>query len=243
MKLLNLLLCTGMIASGTIAVFKHRSETRLLRDLAGLTAGRNQLTGELAEAERRGDELLERLATLDTELTAARARLTETEARAAQFSRDLADQRTRVSVVEEAASNHEQAAHDLRKELAEHKLNAPPFTLAEVAALQAQLAEAEAEAARLRPPGQDPDVEGHLPPGSIVTVMQVGPENAFVVLNYGAILGARHAQQLQVVRGTERIATVQISDIHDHLSLAIVQPDSLRSGLRRGDTASIPYSP
>jgi hypothetical protein len=243
MKLLPLFLSTAVIASGTLAVLKNRSETRLLQDLARLSAERTDFKGRLSEAERRGAELHDRLASLDTELTAARARLTETEARAAQFSRDLADQRTRVSVAEEAAAGHERAASELRKELAEHKLNAPPFTLAEVAALQAQLAEAEAEAARLRPPGEDPAAAGHLAPGAVVTVMRVGPENAFVVLDYGATLGARHAQQLQILRGTERVATVQISDIHDHLSLAIVQPDSLRSGLRRGDTASIPYSP
>jgi len=240
MKLLPLILSTAVVASGIVALLKHRSETQLIQELARVSAERNELTGRLAGAGHRVTELHERLAALDTDLTTTRARLTETEARAAQFSRDLADQRTRVSVAEEAAAGHERAANELRQELAHHKLNAPPFTMAEVSALHAQLAEAEEEIARLRPPERHPSTDGTLPPGSFVTVMKVGPENAFVVLDYGATLGARPAQQLQIRRGTEAVATVHISDIHDHLSLAIVQPDSLRSGLRRGDTASIP---
>ncbi len=243
MKLLPLILSAAVVASAAIAFLKHRSETQLIQELSRVSSERNDLTGRLAAAERRGTELHDRLAALDADVTTTRARLTETEARAAQFSRDLADQRTRVSVAEEAASGHERAANELRQELAQHKLNAPPFTLDEVAALQSQLDEAEAEVARLRPPERRPATDGHLPPGAAVTVMRVGPENAFVVLDYGAALGARPAQQLQIRRGTEPVATVHISDIHDHLSLAIVQPDSLRSGLRRGDTASIPYLP
>ena len=69
------------------------------------------------------------------------------------------------------------------------------------------------------------------------TVLSVGPENAFVVLNFGTLRGAALGQKLVVNQGTDVVATVLISDVRSHFSIAQVLPDSLRGILHKGDSA------
>ncbi len=67
--------------------------------------------------------------------------------------------------------------------------------------------------------------------------MSVGPENAFVVLNYGANRGAQIDQRFAIRSGPDLLATVRISDVRSQFSIAQVEPDSLRGVLHKGDLA------
>jgi hypothetical protein len=69
--------------------------------------------------------------------------------------------------------------------------------------------------------------------------MSIGPSNAFVVINYGAVHGALPTQVISIRRGTETIATALISDVREKYSIAQVQPESLRGALHKGDSAVI----
>ncbi len=71
------------------------------------------------------------------------------------------------------------------------------------------------------------------------TILTVGPENAFVVLNFGSARGAKLGQKLAVSQGTSDVATVQISDVRAHYSIAQVLTDSLRGVLQKGDSATL----
>ena len=75
------------------------------------------------------------------------------------------------------------------------------------------------------------------------TVLNVGPSNAFVVLNYGSARGAQLGQRLNVSQGTDVVATVHISDVRTQFSIAQVQPDTLRGVLQKGDSAVLLRSP
>jgi hypothetical protein len=67
--------------------------------------------------------------------------------------------------------------------------------------------------------------------------VSVGPENAFVVLNYGSARGAQIDQRFAVRSGSDLLATVRISDVRSQFSIAQVEPDSLRGVLHKGDLA------
>jgi hypothetical protein len=236
MKMLPVSLLTfALLAAGAVAVIKTREAGRLENARTAAEAKAADFASQAAAHERRIVEVRARLAEVDGHLSAARATLSEAEARLAQHGRELAEQRNRVSLAEDHARRHEEAAEALRKELAHLKLTAPPFTLAEIEALQARADDAEAHLAALAAAAVREPVRA--------TVLRVGPGDAFVVLDYGAERGGRIDQQLQVRRGDDPVATVRISELHPQLSLALVDPRSLRSGLRTGDTALISPSP
>jgi len=75
------------------------------------------------------------------------------------------------------------------------------------------------------------------------SVLSIGPSSAFVVLNFGSARGPQLGQRLNVSQGTESVATVLISDVRTHFSIAQVQPDTLRGVLQKGDSAILVRSP
>ncbi len=68
------------------------------------------------------------------------------------------------------------------------------------------------------------------------SVLAVGPEDSFVVVNYGAPQGARPNQRLLIRRGTDLIGVALISDVRDELSIGQVDPHALRAALHKGDS-------
>ena len=81
------------------------------------------------------------------------------------------------------------------------------------------------------PPGVTPQLRNS------AAVMSVGPDNAFVVLNYGANRGAQVGQRFAIRSGSDLLATVSLSDVRSQFSIAQVEPDSLRGVLHKGDLA------
>lgn len=71
--------------------------------------------------------------------------------------------------------------------------------------------------------------------GRSISVVTIGPQNAFVVINYGGKHGAQLNQKMIIRRGTEPIATIFISDVRDGFSIAQVDPATLQTPILKGD--------
>lgn len=229
MKMLLSLLSIALAAATAVAILQTRAVTRLEAACAAAEAKGADLARKAGALEARSNEVRARLVEVDGQLSVARASASEAESRLVHAQRELAEQRNRVSAAEENLRRHAEAEEQVRLELARLKLTAPPFTAAEVEALQVRADEAEARLGALAAAAAPEPVRA--------SVLRVGPDNTFVVLDYGTERGGRLDQQLQVKRGTETVATVRITELHPQLSLALVEPRSLRSGLRTGDTA------
>lgn len=66
-------------------------------------------------------------------------------------------------------------------------------------------------------------------------VVRVGPDSAFVIVDYGALQGAAAGDELALCRGTSVVARVQISDARAKFSIAQVLPAGLKGQLQPGD--------
>jgi len=66
-------------------------------------------------------------------------------------------------------------------------------------------------------------------------VVRVGPQDAFVIVDYGRDQGAEIGDELTLCRGTTVVARVQISDARSRFSVAQVLPTALKRQLQPGD--------
>ena len=106
-----------------------------------------------------------------------------------------------------------------------------------IAELERQLATAKNGAAVPTAAGASTAVFSSRAGRNSAAVMSVGPDNAFVVLNYGTNRGAQVGQRFAIRSGSELLATVSLSDVRSQFSIAQVEPDSLRGVLHKGDLA------
>jgi hypothetical protein len=208
--------------------------------LAETSARAEKLDTDLATAHGRASTLQQRVATLDTELARTTEKLSAAEARATQLDRSLVDTRSVLTVYESTtrALGDELAA--LRRDFdASRASNATPEAVQAykntIAELERQLATARNGAALPSATGASTAVFATRAGRS--TVLNVGPGNAFVVLNFGSSRGAQLGQKLTVSQGNSLVATVVISDVRTNFSVAQVLPDTLRGVLQKGDSA------
>lgn len=232
----------GAIAAAVLFVLignsKQRLQTRLLEAETQVAA----LNASLTAAQAAQATQAARLHDLDTELGTAKRELTEARLHSDQLRQAL----------ELAETEHETAQatiDELRVDLS-----------ARLAALQAartQLAAAVPPAEAVRYRGTIAQLEGrvaeleerlsHQPAAPAFVagradhaqVVSVGPQNAFVVINFGTRHGALPNQRLMIKRGPEPLAEVEISDTRENYSVAQVLPDSLSGKLRKGDAATL----
>lgn len=208
-----------------------------LTETAALAARRD---AELATANARSGSLEARVAALDVELARTGEKLTAAEARANQLDRSLADTRSVLSVYEATTRALGDEISALRRDLdASRASNASPEAVQAyrntIAELERQLASARNGAALPSAAGASTAV--FTSRAGRATVLNVGPQNAFVVLNFGSARGAQLGQKLTVSQGHAVVATVVISDVRGSFSVAQVLPDSLRGVLQKGDSA------
>ncbi|QYM80549.1 hypothetical protein K0B96_08065 [Horticoccus luteus] len=166
----------------------------------------------VAAATARGDALAQQLNDAQHALATASEQARASTAQIATLTRDL--EAARAAVIPPATITHYQEM---------------------IAALEQQLAKI--QGGRTLLPGGAAAAFTSAPRSP--SVVNVGPQNAFVVLNIGSAHGAHQNQTLTICRGTEILAQVQISEVREHFSIAQVQPDSLRGTLQKGDTALI----
>ena len=236
--LLLILAGTTALALGAAVILQvshSRSRARLLDELADTRATLSSTEEEKTEAVGRGELLAGRVAALESEVANTTSRLEAAEVRSAGLARDL-DGLRQIAAAHEADVRRlkdENAA--LTAELVQSRLSPATLDAAElqqaretVASLEAKVAQLEAAAREATAPPAPPDQ---------VRVLGVGPENAFVVLDFGARKGAAVNQLLLVRRGSAPLATVAIRTVHARHAIAHVIPDSLQGSLRDGDVA------
>ena len=244
MHRLPLILCLVALLGSTVSAvlyFQIGNSKQLLElRLAETSARAGKQETDLAAASARAASLQQHVATLDTQLARTSEKLTASEARAAQLDRSLADTRSVLAVYESTtrALGDELAA--LRRDFdASRASNASPEAVQgyknTIAELERQLASVRNGAALPSAAGASTAVFTNR--AGRATVLNVGPGNAFVVLNFGSSRGAQLGQKLTVSQGNSIVAAVVISDVRTNFSVAQVLPDTLRGVLQKGDSA------
>jgi len=236
MKVLPLatgILAASLATASTVLFIVNRNEK--LHSLAELAQARIDIAAQekalagqkelLGKAEEHMRELAGLLKDNETQLQQQRRRLAEMENNLLQAKGQLT-----LSTENEGLLNREIAG--LKRDIDQLQRR-----LQEIELLRGQLAQREQELALLRnrtgPDGRPIQVaEQQAEPRS---VLGVGPQDAFVVVNLGKKAGATKGDKLLVRRGTDFIAVALISDVLDDLSIAQIDPGSLRESLRKGD--------
>jgi hypothetical protein len=251
MSRLPLALCAvALLGSAFSAALYFRignSKQLLEHRLADATARATKLDTDLAAAHQLTGSLNAKLASLGTELGAARTRIASADARTAKLERELVTTKGDLSATRDVVSLYEVTAKGLaddvtalRQDLAESRAsNASPEA---VAGYKATISELERQLASARNGAVAPAATGastavFTSRAGRATILTVGPESSFVVLNFGSARGAQLGQKLSVNQGTDEVATVLISDVRTNFSVAQVLPETLRGVLQKGDLA------
>lgn len=230
----------GAVISGALFFQISDSKRMLERQLSDSASRNRQLSGDLATAHELTGKLKANLATAETALAGARDQLSSAELRATVLAHDLAQAKGVLSVYEQTARALGEEVASLKADLADTRATfASPEAVAAykntIAELERQLANARNGAAATTAAGASTAVFASRP--GRATVLTVGPQGAFVVLNFGSNRGARVGQRLEVSQGHSVVATVAISDVRTNFSVAQVEPESVRGVLQKGDLA------
>jgi len=246
----------GAVASAVLFFRIGNSKQVLELRLADAQARAAKIDADLAAANEQNGALKSRLAAADTGLAAATTRLAATErdlaatrdklaasdARAAGLTRDLADAKTIVGLYESTSKALGDEIAALRADLEDTRAShASPEAVAAykttIADLERQLAAARTSGAAVTASAGSASTAVFTSRAGRATILTVGPESSFVVLNFGSARGAQVGQRLTVSQGTAVVATVLISDVRANYSVAQVLPDTLRGVLQKGDPA------
>lgn len=241
----------GAVFSGALYLKIGNSKQLLAAELAGEKERAVRLQSDLAAANQQTGSLQAQVATLTTNLNTARTdlaaaneKLSSAELRAVVLDHDLTNAQKTIALHEQNAKALAAEIADLRADLDDsRRSNASPEA---VAAYKGTIAELEKQLATARN-GATLGVGNTLAVftnrSGRATVLTVGPDSAFVVLNFGSNRGAQVGQRLTVSQGTETVAVVLISDVRANFSIAQVQPDTLRGVLQKGDSAVLLRTP
>src|SRR5688500_17591461 len=251
MHRLPLILCAIALigsARSSVLYFQIGNSKQVLElRLADVAARATKLDADLAAANQQNGSLKARLGNVSAELNLARSKLAISATRAAELERAVNAARSDLSAAKDVVSVYELTARALADEVAalrqdlsdSRNSNASPEA---VAAYKGTIAELERQLATARNGAAAPAAAGastavFTSRAGRATVLTVGPENAFVVLNFGSARGAQLGQKLAVNQGSDEVATLLISDVRTNFSVAQVVPDSLRGVLQKGDLA------
>lgn len=251
MNRLPLFLCAvALLGSALSAVLFFRignTKQVLEQRLADSTTRATKLDAALASANERNGSLTaqsaaltSRISALDMELKATKSKLTAAEVRVGDLGRDIAQTKEVLAVYESTARALADEVAALREDLESSRTsNASPEAVAAykstIGELERQLATARNGASATATAGASTAVFASR--AGRATVLTVGPDSAFVVLNFGSARGAQLGHKLTVSQGTAVVATVLISDVRANFSVAQVLPDTLRGVLQKGDSA------
>jgi hypothetical protein len=211
----------------------HARAERLDQSLAAANELQGGLKARLGAAESR-------ISATEVELEATRGRLAGEETRARQLTEDVAATKAVLALYESTALGLAEEVAALRQDLSDARASsASPEAVtgykSTIAELERQLANARNGAVAPAAAGASTAVFASR--AGRASVLNVGPENAFVVLNFGAVRGAQVGQKLSVSQGDEIVATVLVSDVRTNFSIAQVLPETLRGVLHKGDSA------
>jgi septal ring factor EnvC (AmiA/AmiB activator) len=248
-RLLPTVLVVALAGVAALAYLRFQSESarRALQTQLVAESNRAQaLSSDLAAAKQENTTLTAKVHTLEGDVSAVHGKLTASETRATQLERDLAQAKSAAALHEQNSRALAAEIATLRQDLADTRAaQASPEAIAAyrntIAELERQLASAQNGAAAPSAAGAATAVFSSR--GGRANVVNVGPGNAFVVLDFGAERGAQLGQRLTVNQGTDVVATVLISDVRPNFSIAQVLPETLRAVLQKGDPALLIRSP
>ncbi len=251
MHRLPVILCVIALLGSTLSAmlfFRIGNSKQLLElRLTDANTRATKLDSDLATVNEQNGSLKARIGaldaqvgTLDIELAGTKTKLAAADARTGQLTTDLAQTKDVLALYESTARALADDVAALRKDLEESRTsNASPDA---VAAYKSTITELERQLATARNGAAAPATSG----GSTAvfanragraTVLTVGPDSAFVVLNFGEARGAQLGHRLTVSHGSTVVATVLVSDVRANFSVAQVLPDLLRGVLQKGDSA------
>jgi peptidoglycan hydrolase CwlO-like protein len=216
--------------------------------LADANTRATKLDADLARVNEETGRLKAKVASVSGELQQARSEIAAAGTRAAKLELDLTAVRFDLSSTQSVVSLYERTAQGLAEEISRLKQDladtrASLATPEAVAAYKSTIAELERQLATARNGVALPATAGASTAAfssraaGRATILSVGPDNAFVVLNFGAARGAEVGHRLTVSHGTNEVAVVHISDVRPNFSVAQVLPDTLRGVLQTGDLA------
>ena len=237
-RLLLVLSLLAFTVSGSLgALYWQALESR-----RELTSRNTALDDQLASSRELASSFQKQAVTAGAQLEVTKAQLAAAETRSTQLVTDLAAARAAAAAREQAERTLRDEVASLQRDLADTRATAIPAAQVEaykstIAELERQLATAKNGAALPTAAGASTAVFSSRVSRSSAQVVSVGPESAFVVLNYGSARGAQIDQRFAVRSGSELIASVRISDVRSQFSIAQVEPDSLRGVLHKGDLA------
>ncbi len=251
MPRLPLILClialAGSVVSASLFLRIGNSKQLLEARLVDANARSSQLETSLAQANEQSGALKQRLQAAEaaaaetrTQLDAARAQVLAADSRATQAATELAQAKAVVGLYEQTSRALAEDLEALRQETAQIRAThaAPEAVEAyknTIAELEKQLASARSGSAAPRVAGASTAVFTNR--AGRATILSVGPQSAFVVLNFGSARGAKLGHKLVVSQGETPVATVTISDVRNNFSVAQVLPDTLKAPLQKGDEA------
>lgn len=205
----------GLVASLVALIWQWQIQRTLASENLRLSRQNAALRAELKLAAREAAQVVHEAVTLDTQLGAARIALTERTRRETDLLAELASLRQQSAQTADAAAvaDYQRRINELEDQLA------------------ALLTRALAEPA---PADVAPEPAAAASP---VTVVRLGPEDAFVILSGGTAHGLGPGVILGLHRGTTELARVQITDARPRHSVARVIPGTLKGKLQTGDLA------
>jgi hypothetical protein len=211
------------------------------------TTRATKLDGDLAVSHQQNGSLKAKLTGVSGELKSANSKLAAANTRVTQLDRDLIMAKSDLSAAKDVVAVYELTARALadevsalRQDLSDSRTsNASPEA---VAAYKGTIAELERQLATARNGAAAPAAAGastavFTSRAGRATILTVGPESAFVVLNFGSARGAQLGQKLAVSQGIDEVAMLSISDVRTNFSVAQVLPETLRGVLQKGDLA------
>lgn len=183
------------------------------------------------------------LAAKDTELGNTKSQLQNEKARTTQLTRELSSAKEAYAAKEKSEADLKSQISGLREEIVKLRLNTEGGSEADkvkIAELEKQIKDMESEAkGTVGKSGTAQGGEAVLTRLAKTAVLSVGTGNAFVILDVGNKEGAAVGQIYAIKRDDNEIARARVSAVRDNLTIAQVEPKSIKDDLIKGDEASI----
>lgn len=262
MKALTLILAIlailGSAASGFFWWQIGDTKKQLQTELSASETKATNLEGDLAKAAEERTRLVTNLSRTDGELGDVKRSLTAAEARNVQVAREVETLKQSVAAKTAAEKKLNEDLDGLRRELVQTRLAAQVGNPEEIeqykqtiATLEARVAELQAGPAIGSRPSSSFTASSSAsgsPAASAVAVSertasariaQVGPRNAFVVLELGTADGIVAGNRFNIVRDGKTIAEATVSSVQASFVVAQIAPASIQAAPVPGDTASL----
>lgn len=231
--LLSILALVGAIASVALYVTITGQKAELTDTLQSTQAELNSARSTNNRLEREKTELTETRDQLSTELEERNALLEELDARYTESRRENAELRSTIAQREQRQAEIDRQLVELRRQLADARSRAAEAET--IPEYRDRIAQLEATLARFQLRPDEGDDFANVPRDLAGRVLQIGPENAFIILDIGSTHGAVSRLPMVLERNGQAIARVTLTNVRERLSVGHIAPDSLTDTIQAGD--------